>query len=471
MGCAVVKSVAYLFDGNMALSTPKRVNSKSGGREHLHESAVVQDSSLYPWNWGEEAMKIELSPASSCSSPEFVTRHEIKRGRPRADAITNLIVEGSTSPSAIKCRYCNRVFPREKSLQAHLRTHTGERPYTCDYPGCTKAFTQSGQLKTHQRLHTGEKPFVCSQAGCNMRFTHANRHCPNHPYAALHRSDDFVLRPVASNPEQSSDVLRWLERYRKDREERTPSKKLEKRTKSKRDGVENESSHVTPIKKSKIRKGLVSEMEQQENLHKKHKSQGGMKNSQPLRWQHSSGRNSMTEDFRELKVVTQSSSDTDSDHLSNICINSGLSFRNINERREYRQEQPKKRWLREACQDQSLWEEKQELAQPLQWIEREDDSSFCGNGENIDAMQTANQMRPTVLMLAGKENSSQKVKVESEDQYSIWPQVALSTSLQDDNLKWMGAMALMQLAKTKETACADNESSPLNLSQPRYTQL
>jgi hypothetical protein len=46
-----------------------------------------------------------------------------------------------------------------------------------------------------------------------MRFTHANRHCPDHPLATLRRSDDFVLRPVASNPEQSSDVLRWLERY------------------------------------------------------------------------------------------------------------------------------------------------------------------------------------------------------------------------------------------------------------------
>lgn len=51
---------------------------------------------------------------------------EHKRGRPRSESLTNLMMEGSTSPSAIKCKFCNRVFPREKSLAAHLRTHTGE---------------------------------------------------------------------------------------------------------------------------------------------------------------------------------------------------------------------------------------------------------------------------------------------------------------------------------------------------------
>ena len=61
---------------------------------------------------------------------------------------------------------------------------------------------------------TPEKEFsIILFCRCNMRFTHANRHCPDHPLATLRRSDDFVLRPVASNPEQSSDVLRWLERY------------------------------------------------------------------------------------------------------------------------------------------------------------------------------------------------------------------------------------------------------------------
>lgn len=48
-----------------------------------------------------------------------------RRGRPRSESLTNLMIAGSTSPSSIKCKFCNRVFPREKSLAAHLRTHTG----------------------------------------------------------------------------------------------------------------------------------------------------------------------------------------------------------------------------------------------------------------------------------------------------------------------------------------------------------
>jgi len=50
---------------------------------------------------------------------------QAKRGRPPANAIQTLISQGSVADSSIRCRFCSRVFPREKSLQAHMRTHTG----------------------------------------------------------------------------------------------------------------------------------------------------------------------------------------------------------------------------------------------------------------------------------------------------------------------------------------------------------
>lgn len=83
-----------------------------------------------------------------------------RRGRPKLEEISSLIKEGAQSKSPIRCRFCKRTFPREKSLQAHQRIHTGERPYRCTHPGCHKSFVQSGQLRTHQRLHTGKS--LCS---------------------------------------------------------------------------------------------------------------------------------------------------------------------------------------------------------------------------------------------------------------------------------------------------------------------
>ncbi|XP_014026583.2 zinc finger protein 367 isoform X1 [Salmo salar] len=183
-------------------------------------SPGFSDFMVYPWRWGENAHNVSLSPGSvnGAASPTGTNtaseadlaassdqiKDGIRRGRPRADTVRELINEGESSSSRIRCNICNRVFPREKSLQAHKRTHTGERPYPCDYPDCGKAFVQSGQLKTHQRLHTGEKPFVCSVKACGSRFTHANRHCRKHPYARLKREDPKegpgTGRPVSSVP-------------------------------------------------------------------------------------------------------------------------------------------------------------------------------------------------------------------------------------------------------------------------------
>ncbi len=70
---------------------------------------------------GKKVLSQSKNPVYSCC------QDGIRRGRPRADTVRELISEGETSSSRIRCNICNRVFPREKSLQAHKRTHTGER--------------------------------------------------------------------------------------------------------------------------------------------------------------------------------------------------------------------------------------------------------------------------------------------------------------------------------------------------------
>lgn len=208
-------------------------------------SPGFSDFMVYPWKWGENAHNVTLSPgsgpprspsgtatareeagdlsSSSSSSPDHMMMKDgSRRGRPRAETVQELISEGVTSSSHIRCNICNRVFPREKSLQAHKRTHTGERPYLCDYPNCGKAFVQSGQLKTHQRLHTGEKPFACSEKGCSNRFTHANRHCSKHPFSRLKREEAKDCLGKGQSVDNKA-VAEWLAKYWRTREQRAHS--------------------------------------------------------------------------------------------------------------------------------------------------------------------------------------------------------------------------------------------------------
>jgi insecticidal toxin complex protein TccC len=52
-----------------------------------------------------------------------------------------------------------------------MRTHTGEKPYSCEVTGCVKSFAHNSALTRHMRTHTGEKPFDCAEDGCSKSFT------------------------------------------------------------------------------------------------------------------------------------------------------------------------------------------------------------------------------------------------------------------------------------------------------------
>lgn len=100
------------------------------------------------------------SPQSRSSRGVCLTSSSVRKSTKGAVRLP-LIVTSDEKPHVCPKPECSMRFKRQEHLRRHERTHTSERPYSCEI--CNKKFSRTDNLKSHRKTHmkkTGRNQYI-----------------------------------------------------------------------------------------------------------------------------------------------------------------------------------------------------------------------------------------------------------------------------------------------------------------------